>query len=126
MKKWLIPIAYPFVTALAVLLSGAVGSLENGHDTGYGGIVIVLVGLIFYCVIVIPTMCILYSRYCLSGQKLRFLFTLYQSFFIGLPCWIPFFMSRQIVYIAYGAILFAWCEIWGLVGLIRWKRKQDR
>ena len=126
MKKWLIPIAYPFVTALAVLLSGAVGSLENGHDTGYGGIVIVLVGLIFYCVIVIPTMCILYSRYCLSGQKLRFLFTLYQSFFIGLPYLIPCFMSRDIVYIAYGAILFAWCEIWGLVGLIRWKRKQDR
>ena len=126
MKKWLIPIAYPFVTALAVLLSGAVGSLENGHDTGYGGIVIVLVGLIFYCVIVIPTMCILYSRYCLSGQKLRFLFTLYQSFFIGLPCLIPCFMGRDIVYIAYSIILFVWGEIWGLIGLLILKHKTKK
>lgn len=126
MKKWLIPLTFPFVTVIACLLSGAVGALGNGDGTGYGGVAITLAGLIFYGVIVVPAMCIVYSKYCLSEQKFRFFFTLYQSLLISLPCWIPFFMSRQIVYIAYGAILFAWCEIWGLVGLIRWKRKQDR
>ena len=126
MKKWLIPLTFPFVTVIACLLSGAVGALGNGDGTGYGGVAITLAGLIFYGVIVVPAMCIVYSRYCLSEQKFRFFFTLYQSLLISLPCWIPFFMSRQIVSIVYGAILFAWCEIWSLGGLIRWKRKQDR
>ena len=126
MKKWLIPLTFPFVTVIACLLSGAVGTLGNGDGTGYGGVAITLAGLIFYGVIVVPAMCIVYSKYCLSEQKFRFFFTLYQSLLISLPCWIPFFMSRQIVSIVYGAILFAWCEIWGLGGLIRWKRKQDR
>ena len=126
MKKWLIPLTFPFVTVIAFLLSGAVGALGNGDGTGYGGVAITLAGLIFYGVIVVPAMCIVYSKYCLSEQKFRFFFTLYQSLLISLPCGIPFFMSRQIVSIVYGAILFAWCEIWGLGGLIRWKRKQDR
>ena len=31
----------------------------------------------------------------------------------------------DIVYIAYSAILFVWCVLWGLIGLIRLKRKKD-
>ena len=124
MKKWFIPLAYPFVTVMALLLSGAVGASAKANDTGYGGIVIVLCGLLLYCVIVIPAMCILYSRYCLSGQKHRFLFTLYQSLLIGLPYYISCLISRDIDYVAYCAILFAWCEAWSLIGFVKLKPKK--
>ena len=117
MKKWLIPLAYPFVSAIAFLLSGAIGALSNGDGTGYGGVVITLIGLIFYCAIVIPAMCILYSKYCLSGQRLRFPFTLYQSFLIALPLFVLFFINDKAM--VYGAVLFAWCEIWGSIGLMK-------
>ena len=66
MKKWLIPLTFPFVTVIAFLLSGAVGALGKGDGTGYGGVAITLAGLIFYGVIVVPAMCIVYSRCCLS------------------------------------------------------------
>ena len=125
MKKCLIPLVYSCVTIIALLICGTVGAAGNGDGTGYGGIVIILAGLIFYCAIVIPTMCIVYSKYCLNKQKCRFLFTLYQSFFIGLPYFILCLISHDIHFIAYSIILFAWCEIWGLIGLIKLKRKKD-
>ena len=121
MKKWLVPLSFPFISIAAVLLSGAAGVLGNGDGTGYGGIVIVLCGLIFYCVILIPTMCIVYSKRCLSRQRFRFLFTLYQSFLITFPYLILFLKDNETI--VYSFILFAWCEIWGLIGLIRLKRK---
>ena len=125
MKKWLFPIACSFVSVIAFLLSGVVGIFANGDGTGYGGIVIVLCGLIFYCVIVIPTMCIVYSRRYLSGQRLGFLFTIYHSLLITFPYLIWFLgVNKTIVY---SFILFVWCEIWGLIGLIniKLKRKKD-
>ena len=121
MKKWLFPLACSLVSIIAFLLSGVVGVLGNGDGTGYGGIVIVLCGLIFYCVILIPTMCIVYSKRCLSVQRFRFLFTLYQSFLITFPYLILFLKDNETI--IYSFILFAWCEIWGLIGLIRLKRK---
>ena len=121
MKKWLFPLACSLVSIIAFLLSGVVGVLGNGDGTGYGGIVIVLGGLIFYCVILIPTMCIVYSKRCLSGQRFRSLFTLYQSFLITFPYLILFLKDNETI--VYSFILFAWCEIWGLIGLIRLKRK---
>lgn len=122
MKKWLFPFACSVVSIIAFLLSGVVGVLGNGD---YGGIVIVLCGLIFYCVILIPTMCIVYSKRCLSGQRFRFLFTLYQSFLITFPYLILFLKDNETI--VYSFILFAWCEIWGLIGLIniKLKRKKD-
>ena len=51
MKKWLFPLACSLASIIAFLLSGVAGVLGNGDGTGYGGIVIVLGGLIFYCVI---------------------------------------------------------------------------
>ena len=119
MKKWLFPIACSFVSVIAFLLSGVVGIFANGDGTGYGGIVIVLCGLIFYCVIVIPTMCIVYSRRYLAGQRFRFLFTLYQSFLITLPYLIWFLKDNETI--VYSFILFVWCEIWGLIGLVKLK-----
>ena len=119
MKKWLIPIAYSLISMVAFLLSGAIGVLGNGDGTGYGGVVIVLCGLIVYGVIVIPTMCFLYAKRCLLGQRFRFLFTLYQSILITLPYFIMFFAGDETI--IYSAILFAWCELWALLGLIRLK-----
>ena len=126
MKKWLIPIAYPFISIDAFLLSGAAGVLGNGDGTGYGGVVIVLFGLIVYGVIVIPVMCFLYSKRCLSGQKFRFLFTLYQSLLITLPYFILFLKDNETI--GYSIGLFAWCELWSLLGLVKFKhraKKQD-
>ena len=122
MKKWLIPLAYALISIAAFLLSGVVGVLGNGDGTGYGGVVIVLCGLIFYWVIVVPAMCIVYSKRCLSGQRFRFLFTFYQSFLITFPYLILFFKDNETI--VYSFILFAWCEIWGLIGLIRLKREK--
>ncbi len=126
MKKWLIPLAYPLISIVAFLLSGIVGVFGNGDGTGYGGVVIVLCGFIFYCVIVIPAMCLLYSKYCLSGQRFHLLFTLYQSLLITLPYLIWFlFLVYEPETIVYSFILFVWCELWGLIGLIRLKRKKQ-
>ena len=125
MKKWLVPLVFPFISVASLIAIFALADWANGDGTGYGGVVYGLIGMIFYCVIVIPAICITYSKCCLSGQKFRLLFILYQSFFIGLPYYIPNFMSRDIVYIAYSAILFVWCVLWGLIGLIRLKRKKD-
>lgn len=124
MKKWLFPIACSFVSIVAFLLSGIVGVLANGDATGYGGIVIVLCGWIVYFVIGMPAMCLLYSKRCLSGQEFRFLLTVYQSVLISLPYLIYFLFlienPNPLV-----LILLAWCESWGLVGLVKLKRKKD-
>ena len=125
MKKWLIPLTYPFVSVIAFLSSGAIGAAVTRNDTGYGGVIIVLIGLIFYCAIVIPAMCILYAKFCLSGEKFRFLFTLYSSLIIVLPYLIVFgIVGNETESFAYSAILFVWCEIWNLIGLIRLKCKK--
>lgn len=122
MKKWLFPIAYSFVSVIAFLLSGAAGALVNGDGTGYGGVVIILCGLIFYCAVGMPAMCLFYSKRCLSGQKFRVLFTVYQSILISLPYLIYFlFLVEEPNLLA--LVPLVWCEIWGLIGLIRLKRK---
>ena len=124
MKKWLVPLAYSIISIVAFLLSGIAGVLGNGDGTGYGGVVIVLCGLIFYWVIVVPAMCIVYSKRWLSRQKYRFLFTLYQSFLIALPYMIYFSFLIAEPWCFYNFIFFAWCELWGLIGLIRLKREK--
>ena len=122
MKKWLFPLAYPLFTVIGIILSGVAGSLGNGDGTGYGGVVIVLGGLIFYCAIVIPILCVIYSKRCLFGQRFRFLFTLYQSFLITLPY--PIILWKENETLFYSILLFAWCELWGLLWLIRLKHEK--
>ncbi len=119
MKKWLIPLVFLLVSIVALLLIGAVGILGNGDGTGYGGIVIVLFGIIIYCVIAIPIMCFLYSKRCLLGQRFRFLFTLYQSLLITLPYFVLY--SKENETIVYSIILYLWCELWALLGLVKFK-----
>lgn len=125
MKKWLVPLVFPLISVASLVAIYALAHGANGDGTGYGGVVVGFIGLIFYCGIVIPVICIAYSKCCLTGQEFRLLFILYQSFFIGLPYYIPNFLSRDITYFTYNAILFIWCVLWGLIGLIRLKRKKD-
>lgn len=124
MKKWIIPLAYPFASAFYFLLIGALAFLGNGDGTGYGGVVIILGGITLYCVILVPTICFLYSKLFLSGQKLALLFTLYPSLLITLPYIILFAKERETI--VYSIILFVWCELWTLLGSIKFKRKTTK
>ncbi len=121
MKKWLFPIASAIISVVIFLLIGVLGVLGNGNGTGYGGVVIVLCGIIFYCLIIVPAMCLVYSKRCLPGGRFRVLFTLYQSLLISLPYLILFFRDNETF--LYSFILFVWCELWSLLGLIKFKRK---
>ena len=94
MKKWLFPIAYAIISIVIFLLIGVLGVCGNGDGTGYGGVVIILCGIIFYCLIIVPAMCLVYSKRCLSGERFRVLFTFYQSLLISLPYLILSCLSR--------------------------------
>ena len=124
MKKWLIPLTFPFLTVIAHLLSGVVALCLSGKDLG--GVIVVLYGIIAYCLIGVPIICILYSKRCLTGQRFRFLFTVYQSFLISLPYIILFSFLIAEPRVLFGLIFFAWCELWGLIGLVRFKRKTKK
>ena len=118
MKKWFVPFAYPVVFVVALwLVKQAVDSAKDG----WAGLGVLLYGIGIYCALVVPTMCIVYSKWCLAGQRHRLPFTLYQSFFITAPYLILCLIDGEIVY---GLILFAWCELWALLGLIPLKRKR--
>ena len=121
MKKWLFPIAYEIISIVIFLLIGVLGVFGNGDGTGYGGIVIILCGIIFYCLIIVPAMCLVYSKRCLSGERFRVLFTFYQSLLISLPYLILFIKDNETF--LYSLILFVWCELWSLLGLVKFKRK---
>ena len=125
MKKWLIPIAYPFISVLAFILSGLLGYFVG--DSLAGAVYIVL-GLVVYCAIAIPMICFLYSKRCLAGQRYRVLFTLYQSFFITLPflIWFSFLVVENEPGLKYIApIIFVWCELWSLIGLKKTRSASD-
>ena len=124
MKKWLVPLIFPVISLVVFLLIGTAGVLGSGDGTGYGGVVIILAGIIIYCGLAIPTMCFLYSKRCLLEQRFRFLFTLYQSVLITLPYFILF--SKENETIVYSIILFVWFELWALLGLVKFKRKKTK
>ena len=121
MKKWLFPIAYAIISIVIFLLIGVLGVCGNGDGTGYGGVVIILCGIIFYCLIIVPAMCLVYSKRCLSRERFRVLFAFYQSLLISLPYLILFIKDNETF--LYSFILFVWCELWSLLGLVKFKRK---
>ena len=121
MKKWLFPIASAIFSIVIFLIIGVLAFLGNGDGRGYGGVVILFCGIVFYCMIIVPAMCLVYSKRCLSGERFRVLFTLYQSLIIPLPYLILFINETETF--LYSFILFVWCELWALLGLIKFKRK---
>ena len=123
MKKWLFPIASSILWTFLVIFIFCIGVGGNGDGSGFFGVIVALFCIILCCIIVMPTVCFMYSRYCLLDQKYRFLFTLYQSFLITLPYLILFFEDNETF--LYSFILFVWCELWSLIGLIKFKRKNQ-
>ncbi len=121
-KKWLFPVISAVITWIIILLS-YVAAEPYSHDSGYGGLVICSIGLIFCFAISIPVFSVLYSKICLHDSENKFLFTIYHSFLIILPYLILFFREDETI--IYAAIIFAWCEIWGLLGLIRKKEQKS-
>ncbi len=121
-KKWLFPVISAVITSIIILLS-YVAAEPYSHDSGYGGLAIGLIGLIFCFAIAIPVLSVLYSKICLRNSENKFLFTLYHSFLIVLPYLILFFREDETI--IYATIIFGWCEIWGLLGLIRKKKQKS-
>ncbi len=128
MKKWWLPLFSPILSILVVLLIGEVVIMSNRGDAGYGGIGILLGGLLFYCAVVIPLVCFLYARLCLREGRFRVAYALCQAFLITLPfsVWFLFVINDNEPRLGIWAlVLFLWSAAWGLLGLIRGGNNQE-
>ena len=123
-KKWLFPVISAVITSIIILLS-YVAAEPYSHDSGYGGLVIGLIGLIFCFAIAIPVLSVLYSKICLRNSENKFLFTLYNSFLLALSTLLFSIGSSPMIIPVISSISFVWCEIWGLLGLIRKKEQKS-
>ncbi|MBQ8259185.1 MAG: hypothetical protein IJY97_06435 [Clostridia bacterium] len=124
LKKWLFPVISAVITSIIILLS-YVAAEPYSHDSGYGGLVIGLIGLIFCFAIAIPVLSVLYSKICLRNSENKFLFTLYNSFLLALSTLLFSIGSSPMIIPVISSISFVWCEIWGLLGLIRKKEQKS-
>ncbi len=124
LKRWLFPVISAVITWIIILLS-YVAAEPYSHDSGYGGLVIGLIGLIFCFAIAIPVFSVLYSKICLHDSENKFLFTLYNSFFLALSTLLFSIGSSPMIIPVISSISFVWCEIWGLLGLIRKKEQKS-
>ena len=123
-KKWLFPVISAVITSIIILLS-YVAAEPYSHDSGYGGLAIGLIGLIFCFAIAIPVLSVLYSKICLRNSENKFLFTLYNSFLLALSTLLFSIGSSPMIIPVISSISFVWCEIWGLLGLIRKKEQKS-
>ena len=119
-KKWLFPVISSVITSIIILLIYAAAE-PYSHDSGYGGLVIGSIGLIFCFAVAIPVLSVLYSKICLYDSKNKFLFTLYNSFLLALSTLLFSIGSSPMFVLVIGTISLVWCELWGLLGLIRKK-----
>ena len=124
LNKWLFSIISSVITSIIILLIYAAAE-SYSHDSGYGGLVIGLIGLIFCFAIAIPVLSVLYSKICLYDSKNKFLFTLYNSFLLALSTLLFSIGSSPMIIPVISSISFVWCEIWGLLGLIRKKEQKS-
>ena len=118
LKRWLFPVVSA-VVLLIILLLFYLAAEPYSYDTGYGALAIMMNGLIFCVAIVSPALSVLYSKICLSDSTNKYYFTLYNSLLLTLPILIVFLNL-----IVFAFIPFVWCEIWGLIGLIRKKSSE--
>ena len=123
-KKWLFPVISAVIFSIIILLV-YVAAEPYSHDSGYGGLVIGLIGLIFCFAIAIPVLSVLYSKICLRNSENKFLFTLYNSFLLALSTLLFSIGSSPMIIPVISSISFVWCEIWGLLGLIRKKEQKS-
>ena len=120
LKKWLFPIISSVITSFIILLIYATAE-PYSHDSGYGGLVIGLIGLILCFAVAIPVLSVLYSKIYLRDSENKFLFTLYNSFLLALSTLLFSIGSSPMFVLVIGTISIVWCELWGLLGLIRKK-----
>ena len=123
LNKWLFPVISSVITSIIILLIYAAAE-PYSHDSGYGGLVINSIGLLFCFAIAIPVLSVLYSKICLHDSENKFLFTLYNSFLLALSTLLFSIGSSPMFVLVIGTISFVWCDIWGLLGLIRKKTPQ--
>ena len=64
----------------------------------------------------LPTVSFFYAKKYLPGGKISVPFTLAHSFLLALSFFI-FYITRE--GLAMALLLFAWCELWAMIGLIR-------
>ena len=75
---------------------------------------------VLWTVIYLPSVSFLYARKIRNGGKRSIPYTLVHSFLLALSFGV-FYLTREGM--ATALILFAWCELWALIGLIR-RQKQ--
>ncbi len=80
-------------------------------------IVFAIALLIAWVILLVPILSFLYSRVYLKEGKNKFLWTLLNSLSIVLP-YLILFCTEGETYL-YALILFAWSELWALLGLPR-------
>ena len=117
MKKWIFPVASAIIFALLIIGIFAVGVGGNGDGSGFIGAIISLILILICFVLIPPVVGFLYAKCFLKNQKKRFPFTLYQSFMMTLPYLILFWQDNETI--VYAAVIFVWCELWSLLGLMR-------
>lgn len=83
----------------------------------YSLIFILFAGL----VVLVPIISFLYSKLLLKENKNKILFVVYNSLLITLS-YIVLYVLEEETYL-YSVVLFSWSFLWGLLGLIRKKRK---
>lgn len=123
-NKWLFPVISAVISSIIFLLV-YVAAEPYSHDSGYGGLVIGLIGLIFCFAVAIPVLSVLYSKIYLRDSENKFLFTLYNSFLLALSTLLFSIGSSPMFVLVIGTISFVWCDIWGLLGLIRKKEQKS-
>ena len=121
MKKWLFPVASAILFALLMICIFVIGVGGNGDGSGFIGAIISLI-LILICLLLVPPFVgFVYAKFFLKNQKFCFLFTLYQSFMITIPYLILFWEDNETL--LYAAMILVWCELWSLLGLVRFGRR---
>ena len=113
MKKYK-KFTYPFAFAVTFLIffASLIFVLENvipSPSGSYGPIALLFLFLLALLLFAIPFYCVKYSKIIIS-EKLKFLFAAYNGLVLTLTYILPNCLEDE-TYI-YGAILFAWVEIW--------------
>jgi hypothetical protein len=82
-------------------------------------ILVMVVGFVFIC----PLVSFLFSKKLISNGSKKLLLSVLCPLTVTLSYLVFYFMEGETYLLA--GILFAWCELWSLLGLIRIKKKEQ-
>ena len=122
-KKWLLPIAFSFISWMSFLFIGyGIPFLILGDNRDLGGVVIVIIGLCAWVIVAIPIISSVCSRKTLTEVNNKALFSLYNTFWICQPVLFILFnaiMSGELAFIVAVLFVIVWCYIWQRLEIIR-------